>query len=237
VGDRVLVRRVRFDGKHKLQDYWEEEVHVVVQQKDPGLPVFDVRREDRTGKVRRLHRNLLLPLPTELEDTAEYDNIQDEEESVTGLVGYSSSEDEDEDIEPPVTRSKVRGGEDSKEQGRAEVTGKEQDRVDEISETTQKEERTVEDDAEDKKQVRAEDTTEITEQEETEENSEEVLPSTAGRDDDDLNVPIAFRKAKRNVNPPQRFSDFITNFEGQLISEPSQREKLVLLRQMFEFLS
>jgi hypothetical protein len=48
-----------FDGKHKLQDYWEEEVHVVVQQKDPGLPVFDVRREDRTGKVRKLHRNLL----------------------------------------------------------------------------------------------------------------------------------------------------------------------------------
>ena len=36
-------------GTGKLRSQWEEKVHIVVKC-HPGIPVFDVRREDRTGK-------------------------------------------------------------------------------------------------------------------------------------------------------------------------------------------
>lgn len=60
VGDRVLVRSVRLRGKHKLADKWEETVNVVVSQKD-NLPVYTVRPENKSGPLRTLHRDLLLP--------------------------------------------------------------------------------------------------------------------------------------------------------------------------------
>ena len=65
VGDRVLVRRVAFKegGPHKLADKWDDGVYEVTGIPEGKLHVYDVRLEDSTkGKVRRLHRNLLLPL-------------------------------------------------------------------------------------------------------------------------------------------------------------------------------
>ena len=57
---RVLVRNMsERGGTGKLRSHWEEKVHIVVKC-HPGIPVFDVRREDRTGKVRTLHRNMLM---------------------------------------------------------------------------------------------------------------------------------------------------------------------------------
>lgn len=62
VGDRVLVKRVAFDGRHKLADKWEEEVYEVRDKPNEDIPVYVVRREDGDGRTRTLHRNLLLPL-------------------------------------------------------------------------------------------------------------------------------------------------------------------------------
>jgi len=62
VGDRVLVKIVSFDGKHKIADKWEEDVYVVLKQPNPEIPVFVVGRENGEGKKRTLHRNLLLPI-------------------------------------------------------------------------------------------------------------------------------------------------------------------------------
>ena len=59
-GDRVLVKEVSFDGKHKLADTWEKVPYVVVDQADSEIPVFTVIREDGEGRTRILHRNLLL---------------------------------------------------------------------------------------------------------------------------------------------------------------------------------
>ncbi len=39
VGDHVLVRVLKFDGRHKLANRWESEPYVVVSQLE-GLPVF-----------------------------------------------------------------------------------------------------------------------------------------------------------------------------------------------------
>ena len=62
VGDRVLVRALAFDGKHKLADRWEEEVYIVHSQPNAHVPVFMVRKEKEHGKTRTLHRYLLLPI-------------------------------------------------------------------------------------------------------------------------------------------------------------------------------
>nr|ATA66769.1 Pol, env [Haliotis discus hannai] len=61
-GDRVLVKVVAFDGRHKLADKWEEDVYVVLDQPTPSIPVYVVGKENGEGKKKTLHRNLLLPV-------------------------------------------------------------------------------------------------------------------------------------------------------------------------------
>ena len=62
VGDRVLVKIVAFDGKHKIQDRWEDEPYIVLKQPNPSIPVYVVQKESKEGRKRVLHRNLLLPI-------------------------------------------------------------------------------------------------------------------------------------------------------------------------------
>lgn len=63
-GDHVLVKLVAFDGRHKLTDKWSEDVYVVTRQPNEGIPVYEVEPENKPGKKRVLHRNLLLPIGT-----------------------------------------------------------------------------------------------------------------------------------------------------------------------------
>ena len=67
VGDRVLVKVVSFDGRHKLADRWEEIKYAVIEQPNPEIPVYKVRKENGEGPVRTLHRNLLYPISTSLD--------------------------------------------------------------------------------------------------------------------------------------------------------------------------
>ena len=55
-GDKVLVRRMAFDGKHKIQDRFEEDVYTVIDKPSENMPVFKVESRER---CRTLHRNLL----------------------------------------------------------------------------------------------------------------------------------------------------------------------------------
>ena len=61
-GDKVLVKIVAFDGRHKIADRWKEEPYVIVRQTNPNIPVFEVKKINGHGKKRTLHRNLLLPI-------------------------------------------------------------------------------------------------------------------------------------------------------------------------------
>ncbi len=61
INDRVLVRRLAFEGRHKLADRWEETPYVVQKQPDASIPVYVVRSE-AGGRERTLHRNHLLPI-------------------------------------------------------------------------------------------------------------------------------------------------------------------------------
>ncbi|KAK3091744.1 hypothetical protein FSP39_022296 [Pinctada imbricata] len=61
-GDRVLVKIVAFDGKHKIADRWKDDTYIVTKQPNPMIPVYIVKRKNGEGKKRTLHRNLLLPI-------------------------------------------------------------------------------------------------------------------------------------------------------------------------------
>ena len=75
-GDLVLVRIVKWTARHKIQDKWEDEEYVVISQPDPEIPVYKVQPVDG-GKVRTLHRNLLLPLGLQLKSFSNEDSLDD----------------------------------------------------------------------------------------------------------------------------------------------------------------
>jgi transposase InsO family protein len=62
VGDIVLVRRMAFEGRHKLADRWEAPEYIVIEVPWEEGPIYKIKRVDGTGKVHVLHRNQLLPL-------------------------------------------------------------------------------------------------------------------------------------------------------------------------------
>ena len=96
IGDSVLVKRVAFDGKHKIQDRYEEGVYEVVDQPRPELPVYRVKLGDR---IRTLHRNLLFLI--DAEEKAEVADEPDDVVEVTDEENKSgtTSKPEDEAVE------------------------------------------------------------------------------------------------------------------------------------------
>ena len=79
--DLVLVKIVAHKGRHKLQDKWQLEEYVVVEQPIAGTPVYRVQPVTG-GNIKTLHRNLLLPLGVKLEpDYDSDDSILDEDDS------------------------------------------------------------------------------------------------------------------------------------------------------------
>ena len=80
VNDLVLVKIVAHKGRHKLQDRWEPEEYVVIEQPITGTAVYKVKPVNGNN-VRTLHRNLLLPLGVKLEPDYESDDSILEEDS------------------------------------------------------------------------------------------------------------------------------------------------------------
>jgi len=90
VGDRVLLRKTRFEeGKHKLANHWEDEVYEVQNQLD-DLPVYIVKPESGKGKLRRLHRNNLLPIGKGNEASSERSSSSSTSEEEYGLGKFPS---------------------------------------------------------------------------------------------------------------------------------------------------
>ena len=85
--DLVLVKIVAHKGRHKLQDRWEPEEYVVIEQPIAGTPVYKVKPVNGNN-IRTLHRNLLLPLGVKLEPDYESDDsiLEDSDDEEGGFV-------------------------------------------------------------------------------------------------------------------------------------------------------
>lgn len=101
VGDLVMVKLTGLPGSNKITDKWESEPYVVVRKPNPDMPVYTVQRENGTGRVRTLHRNLMLPLALPLTDG---DMVPDKPVKVDNRdagpaadAGSENSEDDNED--------------------------------------------------------------------------------------------------------------------------------------------
>ena len=57
------MRNVDIKGTHALADRWSDKVFLVVAQPSMDTPIFEVKPETGIGRIRTLHRNLLLPVP------------------------------------------------------------------------------------------------------------------------------------------------------------------------------
>ena len=89
VNDLVLVKIVAHKARHKIQDKWESEEYIVIEQPIPGTPVYRVRPVTGT-KVRTLHRNLLLPLGVKYQPDTDSDE-SDSDDSVHVDTSHSRS--------------------------------------------------------------------------------------------------------------------------------------------------
>ena len=89
VNDLVLVKIVAHKARHKIQDKWESEEYIVIEQPIPGTPVYRVRPVTGT-KVRTLHRNLLLPLGVKYQPDIDSDK-SDSDDSVHVDTSHSRS--------------------------------------------------------------------------------------------------------------------------------------------------
>ena len=79
IDDLVLVKRVAWKGRHKIQNKWEPEEYIVLSQPNKSIPVYRVKPVSN-GKERVLHRNMLLPLVIKfvLENDSDIDSDQGE---------------------------------------------------------------------------------------------------------------------------------------------------------------
>ena len=89
VNDLVLVKIVAHKARHKIQDKWESEEYIVLEQPIPGTPIYRVRPVTGT-KVRTLHRNLLLPLGVKYQPDIDSDE-SDSDDSVHVDTSHSKS--------------------------------------------------------------------------------------------------------------------------------------------------
>ena len=104
--DLVLVKIVAHKGRHKLQDRWEPEEYVVIEQPIAGTPVYKVKPVNGDN-VRTLHRNLLLPLGVKLEPDYESDD---------SILEEDSDEDEGGFVDNPTVRSSDKLSHDGKKE-------------------------------------------------------------------------------------------------------------------------
>ena len=89
MNDLVLVKIVAHKARHKIQNKWESEEYIVIEQPIPGTPVYRVRPVTGT-KVRTLHRNLLLPLGVKYQPDIDSDE-SDSDDSVCVDTSHSRS--------------------------------------------------------------------------------------------------------------------------------------------------
>jgi len=139
-GDRVLVRKTKFEpGKNKLANKWEEKVYLVIK-KLPGIPVYELKPEGGQGRNKRLHRNNILPISIKGDRREKrYESSESSDSSFENIPRQTEQEEEE---------SEKDEGQESEESENEEDEQEQQDEAENLQERT---EQTVEraDDASD----------------------------------------------------------------------------------------
>jgi hypothetical protein len=123
VGDRVLVRRVRFkEGPHKLEDRWDDGIYEVIAVPEGKTGVYDVCQEGKPkSRTRRLHRNLLLPIghvPAEV--TAKPAEKSSRKVTATPITDDSASSSSDSEADLVYRHTRSQGGQQESQVSEAE---------------------------------------------------------------------------------------------------------------------
>jgi len=130
VGDKVIVKILAHEGKHKIADKFEEEIYAVIEQPRDEIPVFVVKGLD-SGRIRTLHRNHLHPVDVD-DDAVRGDedaenqpddtvidaseggrSVADEDMNISDVTDES---DDDEVLLAPVPETRARGDPEALEQ-------------------------------------------------------------------------------------------------------------------------
>lgn len=96
LGDRVLVKVLHFEGKHKIADKWGMDVYVISEQPNLDIPVYVVQPEEG-GPTKHLHRNNMLPIGSLPLPLVKTDLGRKDSQTPSSSVSESSSEDEDDE--------------------------------------------------------------------------------------------------------------------------------------------
>ena len=229
VGDRVLVKRHQFSGKHKLEDRWEEKVKVIVGQDNMDIPVYRVKAEDGTGKERILHRNNIYPVIWSVEDdenlrpTAKPECVkassktQKDEELKVSESGSDSSEDEYDEYDADLTVIVVGTADDKNttEQEDIEMTHTEVERI--YEDTNEFKEKSVSEGKEsdeertgENREVGILDETELQAGEDGKSDGRENKEAGDNKHvEHEEQIPVPNERPKRNRRPPDRYGDAV----------------------------
>lgn len=118
VGDKVLLKILAFQGKHKIADRFEQEIYTVVKQPNEDIPVYVIRSP--SGLEKTLHRNHLFPIgKSPNEKGTDTDQIEDEDKEqvkiTQNLKGVSRKDAAAEKVQKE-TDNRVERDEDSDEE-------------------------------------------------------------------------------------------------------------------------
>ena len=103
-GDVVLIRKLGVQGRHKLQDFWEEEPWIVKCCPNEGIPVYHLYPKSGRKSLKVLHRNHMLPTGDKVSVPTTNDAKKSKPKpSVKSAVTEALSSDSDEDFVVDIT--------------------------------------------------------------------------------------------------------------------------------------
>ena len=215
IGDTVLVKKLAFEGRHKLEDRWEEDSYEVVGQPDLEIPVFRVKKSDGTGRERVLHRNHLLPIASRTDAEDEISDDDNPEDVIISLGEETSEDPEDPNMDQ---KEKSEGQMDIKVANSENTSANEQDK--EPTVRSQEKESTTEQEfpQQEREETTGTPNNKIQEQEdqrqdhEKQEEKSDEEKQKEGEDGDEAeqhdakDLPTVTReRSQRNRRPPERF--------------------------------
>ena len=118
-GDRVLIRNTsERGGTGKMRSFWEEKVHVVVENINNENTTYKVTTERGTdGRIRVLHKNMLLPCDNLLDNFSWNINTQPTHRKQNKKTASRQLPKKNDNEEESVTENEDDGSNDGSEAG------------------------------------------------------------------------------------------------------------------------